>query len=30
MYQLTNALDGDIGELIDQAITHYQSETTSS
>ena len=30
MYQLTNALDGDIGELIDQAVTHYQSETTSS
>jgi len=26
MYQLTNALDGDIGELIDQAVTHYQSE----
>jgi peptide chain release factor 1 len=30
MYQLTNALDGDIGELIDQAVTHYQSETTNS
>ncbi len=27
MYQLTNALDGDINELIDQAVTHYQSET---
>jgi peptide chain release factor 1 len=26
MYQLTIALDGDIGELIDQAVTHYQSE----
>jgi peptide chain release factor 1 len=26
MYQLTNALDGDIGELIDQAVTHFQSE----
>ena len=26
MYQLTNALDGDIGELIDQAVAHYQSE----
>jgi peptide chain release factor 1 len=26
MYQLTTALDGDIGELIDQAVTHYQSE----
>ena len=26
MYQLTYALDGDIGELIDQAVTHYQSE----
>jgi peptide chain release factor 1 len=26
MYQLTNALDGDLGELIDQAITHFQSE----
>jgi peptide chain release factor 1 len=26
MYQLTDALDGDIGELIDQAVTHYQSE----
>jgi peptide chain release factor 1 len=25
MYQLTIALDGDIGELIDQAVTHYQS-----
>jgi len=29
MYQLTNALDGDIGELIDQAVTHYQAETTN-
>ena len=28
MYQLTNALDGDIDELIDQAVTHYQSETS--
>jgi len=27
MYQLTNALDGDIDELIDQAVTHYQAET---
>jgi peptide chain release factor 1 len=26
MYQLTNALDGDIAELIDQAVQHYQSE----
>ncbi len=26
MYQLTTALDGDIGELIDQAVTHFQSE----
>jgi len=26
MYQLTGALDGDIGELIDQAVAHYQSE----
>jgi peptide chain release factor 1 len=26
MYQLTDALDGDIGELIDQAVTHYQAE----
>ena len=26
MYQLTNALDGDIDELIDQAVTHYQAE----
>jgi peptide chain release factor 1 len=26
MYQLTNALDGDIGELIDQAVTHFQAE----
>ena len=26
MYQLDYALDGDIGELIDQAVTHYQSE----
>ena len=30
MYQLTNALDGDINELIDQAVTHYQAETTNS
>jgi peptide chain release factor 1 len=29
MYQLTNALDGDIGELIDQAVTHFQAETTN-
>ena len=28
MYQLTNALDGDINELIDQAVMHYQSETS--
>jgi len=28
MYQLTNALDGDINELIDQAVTHFQSETS--
>jgi peptide chain release factor 1 len=28
MYQLANALDGDINELIDQAVTHYQAETT--
>ena len=27
MYQLANALDGDIEELIDQAVTHYQAET---
>jgi len=26
MYQLATALDGDIGELIDQAVTHFQSE----
>src|SRR5688572_30429692 len=26
MHQLTQALDGDIGELIDQAVAHYQSE----
>jgi peptide chain release factor 1 len=26
MYQLTDALDGNIGELIDQAVTHFQSE----
>ena len=26
MYQLTYALDGDLAELIDQAITHFQSE----
>jgi peptide chain release factor 1 len=26
MYQLDGALDGNIGELIDQAITHFQSE----
>jgi hypothetical protein len=26
MYQLDQALDGNIGELIDQAVTHYQSE----
>jgi peptide chain release factor 1 len=26
MYQLTDALDGDINELIDHAVTHYQSE----
>jgi peptide chain release factor 1 len=26
MYQLTAALDGDIDELIDQAVTHFQSE----
>jgi peptide chain release factor 1 len=30
MYQLTNALDGDITDLIDQAVTHYQAETTNS
>jgi hypothetical protein len=30
MYQLTSALDGDINELIDQAVTHYQSEATTS
>jgi peptide chain release factor 1 len=27
MYQLDSALDGAIDELIDQAVTHYQSET---
>ncbi len=26
MYQLAYALDGDIGELIDQAVTHFQAE----
>jgi len=26
MHQLTAALDGDIGELIDQAVTHFNSE----
>ena len=26
MYQLANALDGDITELIEQAVAHYQSE----
>jgi peptide chain release factor 1 len=26
MYQLTDALDGNIAELIDQAVTHFQSE----
>jgi peptide chain release factor 1 len=26
MYQLTSALDGEIGDLIDQAVTHFQSE----
>src|SRR4051812_4524313 len=26
MYQLTNALDGDIGELIDAAVAHFTSE----
>jgi peptide chain release factor 1 len=26
MYQLASALDGDIGDLIDQAVAHYQSE----
>jgi peptide chain release factor 1 len=34
MYQLDQALDGDIGGLIDQAVTHYQAlqlkETISS
>jgi peptide chain release factor 1 len=29
MYQLTNALDGDINELIDQAVTHYQAVTNA-
>ena len=28
MYQLTDALDGDIDELIDQAVMHFQSETS--
>ena len=28
MYQLTNALDGDINDLIDQAVMHFQSETS--
>jgi peptide chain release factor 1 len=28
MYQLTDALDGDIHELIDQAVMHFQSETS--
>jgi peptide chain release factor 1 len=28
MYQLTSALDGDINELIDQAVMHFQSETS--
>jgi peptide chain release factor 1 len=28
MYQLTNALDGDINELIDQAVMHFQAETS--
>jgi hypothetical protein len=26
MHQLTAALDGDIGELIDQAVTYFNSE----
>jgi peptide chain release factor 1 len=26
MYQLTSALDGDLGELIDTVVTHFQSE----
>ena len=26
MYQLANALDGDLGELIDTVVTHFQSE----
>src|SRR5574338_960582 len=26
MYQLTTALDGDLGELIDTVVTHFQSE----
>ena len=26
MYQLTNALDGDLGELVDTVVTHFQSE----
>ena len=28
MHQLTHALDGDIDELIDQAVMHFQSETS--
>ena len=28
MHQLTHALDGDIDELIDQAVTHFPSETS--
>ncbi len=30
MHQLTNALDGDIGELIDAATTHFNSEKLAS
>jgi peptide chain release factor 1 len=26
MHQLTSALDGDIGELIDQAVAHFQAQ----
>jgi peptide chain release factor 1 len=26
MHQLTQALDGEIGQLIDTVVTHYQSE----
>ena len=26
MHQLSEALDGNIGELIDTVVTHYQSE----